>query len=314
MTTPETNRKKGWFQRLKTGLKRSSTALSGGINDIFVKRKLDATTLEELEDLLIMSDLGVSASHSVCRNLSENRFDKKISTAEVQTALAAEVATILRPVACPLDINDDHRPHIILMVGVNGAGKTTTIGKLARKFLNEGKSVMLAAGDTFRAAAIEQLQIWGERNAVAVVAGKVGADAAGLAYDAVRRARDENIDILMIDTAGRLHNKSHLMAELGKIIRVIKKQDASAPHSTILVLDATTGQNAVIQAGVFQQAAAVSGLIMTKLDGTAKGGVLVAIAEKFKLPIHAIGVGESIDDLQAFDADDFSRMLVGLET
>ncbi len=306
--------KKGWFQRLKEGLKRSTAALGGGISDIFVKRKLDATTLEELEDLLIMSDLGVTVSHAVCDRLAKSRFNREISPEEVQQALAAEVAGILRPVARPLTIGDDHRPYIILMVGVNGSGKTTTIGKLAKKFLGEGKSVMLAAGDTFRAAAIEQLQVWGKRNNVPVISGKIGGDAAGLVYDAVQQATEHNSDILLIDTAGRLQNKDHLMAELAKIIRVIKKQDPSAPHSTLLVLDATTGQNAVLQAGVFLRAAEVTGLIMTKLDGTAKGGVLVAIAEKFALPIHAIGVGESIDDLQAFDADDFSRMLTGLET
>ena len=305
--------KKGWFSRLKDGLKRSTTALSGGISDIFVKRKLDATTIEELEDLLIMSDLGVGVSAAVCDRLSKGRFDKEISPEEVQIALAEEVAKILGPVARPLNIDGNHKPHIILMVGVNGSGKTTTIGKLARKFQLDGKSVMLAAGDTFRAAAIEQLQVWGERNRVPVISGKVGADAAGLAYDAIQEARAQNTDILMIDTAGRLQNKSHLMEELSKIIRVISKQDAQAPHSTLLVLDATTGQNAVLQAQVFQEAAQVSGLIMTKLDGTAKGGVLVAIAEKYDLPIHAIGVGESIDDLQSFDADDFSKMLVGLK-
>ncbi len=309
----EIHKKKGWFGRLKDGLKRSSSAISGGISDIFVKKKLDATTLEELEDLLIMSDLGVTVSSRVCQQLSKSRFDREISPQDVQAALAVEVANMLRPVARPLKITTDHKPHIILMVGVNGSGKTTTIGKLARKFLQDGKSVMLAAGDTFRAAAIQQLQVWGARNDVPVVAGKVGSDAAGLAYDAIQRAQAENIDILMIDTAGRLQNKSHLMAELSKIIRVIKKQDDTAPHSTLLVLDATTGQNALLQAKVFQEAAQISGLIMTKLDGTARGGVLVAIAEKFDLPIHAIGVGEAIEDLQPFDADDFSKMLVGLE-
>lgn len=307
-----TENKKGWFSRLKDGLKRSTKALSGGISDIFVKRKLDATTLEELEDLLIMSDLGVTVSAAVCNRLSKNRFDKEISPEEVKIALAEEIANILRPVARPLEISDNYKPYIILMVGVNGSGKTTTIGKLAKKFQQDGKSVMLAAGDTFRAAAIEQLQVWGQRNDIPVISGKVGADAAGLAFDAIRLARAQNSDILMIDTAGRLQNKSHLMEELSKIIRVIKKQDEAAPHATLLVLDATTGQNAVLQAKVFQEAAQISGLIMTKLDGTAKGGVLVAIAEKFDLPIHAIGVGETIDDLQPFDADEFSKMLVGL--
>ncbi|MCF8473336.1 MAG: signal recognition particle-docking protein FtsY [Emcibacter sp.] len=313
MTDDNTEKKKSWFSRLKNGLKRSSSAISGGISDIFLKRKLDATTIEELEDLLIMSDLGVTASQAVCESLSKNRFDKEIAPLEVQEALAKVVSDILRPVAKPLNTEGRKKPFIILMVGVNGSGKTTTIGKLAKKFKNQGKSVMLAAGDTFRAAAIAQLQVWGERNQVPVVSGNVGADAAGLAFDAVQKAKAEHYDILMIDTAGRLQNKSHLMDELSKIIRVIKKQDADAPHATILVLDATTGQNALQQTKVFQEAANISGLIMTKLDGTAKGGVLVSIAEKYNLPIHAIGVGETIDDLQPFDADEFSKMLVGLE-
>lgn len=312
--TEEKSKKKSWFGRLKDGLKRSSTAIGGGIAEIFIKKKLDAATLEELEDLLVMSDLGVEVSRRVCDSLSQGRFDKEISPEEVQVELARHVADILRPVAQPLEIDSSHQPHIILMVGVNGSGKTTTIGKLAKKFQTEGHSVMLAAGDTFRAAAIEQLTVWGQRNNVPVISSKVGSDAAGLAYDAIKQARQSGTDVLMIDTAGRLQNKSHLMEELSKIIRVIKKQDESAPHSTLLVLDATTGQNAVLQAEVFQQAAQVSGLIMTKLDGTAKGGVLVACAEKFALPIHAIGVGESIDDLQSFDADYFSRMLVGIES
>ncbi|PHZ84468.1 signal recognition particle-docking protein FtsY [Paremcibacter congregatus] len=311
-TSHDTGEKKGWFSRLKSGLKRSTSALSGGIADIFTKKKLTAATLEELEDLLIMSDLGVTVSRAVCETIGKDRFDKQISSEEVQQALAAQVADILRPVAQPLVIDGTHQPHIILMVGVNGSGKTTTIGKMAKKFQQDGKSVMLAAGDTFRAAAIEQLQVWGARNKVPVISGKVGADAAGLAFEAIEKARAEKVDVLMIDTAGRLQNKSHLMEELSKIIRVIKKQDATAPHNTLLVLDATTGQNAVLQAQVFQEAADVSGLIMTKLDGTARGGVLVACAEKYKLPIHAIGVGESIDDLQPFDADEFSKMLVGL--
>lgn len=306
-------KKAGWFSRLKGGLKRSTTALSSGIGDIFTKRKLDASSIEELEDLLILSDLGVDLSARVCAKLSKNRFDKEISPEEVQTALAAEVVPILKKVAKPLEIDHNNRPHVILMVGVNGSGKTTTIGKLAKKFQNDGKSVMLAAGDTFRAAAIEQLTIWGQRNEAPVISGKVGADAAGLAYDALQAARTQNMDVLLIDTAGRLQNKAYLMEELSKIIRVIKKFDDTAPHSTLLVLDATTGQNALLQAEVFAKSADISGLIMTKLDGTAKGGVLVACAEKFSIPIHAIGVGESIDDLQPFDPEEFSRMLVGLD-
>ncbi|MBL4601712.1 MAG: signal recognition particle-docking protein FtsY [Emcibacteraceae bacterium] len=309
----DTEKKLGWFGRLKQGLKKSSTALTEGITGIFTKKRLDASTLEELEDLLIMSDLGVAVSARICNRLAKNRFDKQISAEEVQQALAEEIGDIMHDVAQPLVINSENTPHIILMVGVNGAGKTTTIGKLAKQFKNDGKSVMLAAGDTFRAAATEQLQVWGERNDVPVVSGKEGCDAAGLAYDAIQKTRETNTDILLIDTAGRLQNKSYLMDELKKIIKVIKKFDETAPHDTILILDATTGQNAVLQTEVFLELAGISGLIMTKLDGTARGGVLVACAEKFKLPIHAIGVGETIDDLQPFNASDFSKMLVGVE-
>lgn len=309
----EEEKKGGWFSRLKQGLKKSSSALTEGITGIFTKKRLDASTLEELEDLLIMSDLGVSVSARVCDRLSKNRFDKAISAEEVQQALAEEIGDIMQDVARPLEIHMENNPHVILMVGVNGAGKTTTIGKLAKQFKAQGKSVMLAACDTFRAAAVEQLKVWGERNDVPVISGKEGCDAAGLAYDALERAKTTSTDILLIDTAGRLQNKSYLMDELKKIVRVIKKFDENAPHDTVLILDATTGQNAVLQTEVFIELAGVSGLIMTKLDGTARGGVLVACAEKFKLPIHAIGVGESIDDLQAFDPDDFSKMLVGVE-
>lgn len=309
----EEEKKLGWFGRLKQGLKKSSNALTEGITGIFTKKRLDASTLEELEDLLIMSDLGVSVSARVCDRLAKNRFDKSITAEEVQQALAEEIGEIMEDVAKPLVINSENSPHVILMVGVNGAGKTTTIGKLAKQFKNDGKSVMLAACDTFRAAAVEQLKVWGERNDVPVVSGKEGCDAAGLAYDALDQAKASNTDILLIDTAGRLQNKSHLMDELKKIVRVIQKFDENAPHDTVLILDATTGQNAVLQTEVFMEMAGVSGLIMTKLDGTARGGVLVACAEKFKLPIHAIGVGESIDDLQAFDPNDFSKMLVGVE-
>ncbi|MDG1438945.1 MAG: signal recognition particle-docking protein FtsY [Emcibacteraceae bacterium] len=309
----EEEKKVGWFGRLKQGLKKSSSALTEGISGIFTKKRLDASTLEELEDLLIMSDLGVTVSARVCERLSKNRFDKSISAEEVQQALAEEIGDILQDVAKPLEVSGENSPHVILMVGVNGAGKTTTIGKMAKKFKAEGKSVMLAAGDTFRAAAIEQLQVWGDRNDVPVVSGKEGSDAAGLAYDALAKAKETGTDILMIDTAGRLQNKSYLMEELKKIIRVIKKFDETAPHDTVLILDATTGQNAILQTEVFLDLAGITGIIMTKLDGTARGGVLVACAEKFKLPIHAIGVGETIDDLQPFDPSDFSKMLVGVE-
>jgi fused signal recognition particle receptor len=307
------SQKVGWFNRLKQGLKKSSTALTEGISSIFTKKRLDASTLEELEDLLIMSDLGVTVSSRVCARLAKNRFDKTISAEEVQQALAEEIGVIMNKVAIPLTVNKENVPHVILMVGVNGAGKTTTIGKLANQFKNQGKKVMLAAGDTFRAAAIEQLQIWGQRNDVPVISGKIGADAAGLAYDALKQARETNMDILLIDTAGRLQNKSYLMDELKKIIKVIKKFDETAPHDTVLILDATTGQNAVLQTEVFLDLAEITGIIMTKLDGTARGGVLVSCAEKFGLPVHAIGVGESIDDLQSFDATEFSKMLVGMD-
>lgn len=309
----DSEKKLGWFGRLKQGLKKSSSALTEGITSIFTKKRLDASTLEELEDLLIMADLGVAVSSRVCDRLSKNKFDKSISAEEVQQALAEEIGEIMQNVAVPLTVSGENNPHVILMVGVNGAGKTTTIGKLAKQFKNQGKSVMLAAGDTFRAAAIEQLQIWGERNDVPVVSGKEGCDAAGLAYDAIQKAKETGTDILMIDTAGRLQNKNYLMDELKKIIRVIKKFDETAPHDTVLILDATTGQNAILQTEVFLELAGISGIIMTKLDGTARGGVLVACAEKFKLPIHAIGVGETIDDLQPFDPNDFSKMLVGVE-
>ena len=309
----EKKQKLGWFSRLKQGLKKSSSALTEGITGIFTKKRLDASTLEELEDLLIMSDLGVAVSARVCERLAKNRFDKSISAEEVQQALAEEIGEIMEDVAKPLEVNGENTPHVILMVGVNGAGKTTTIGKMAKQFKNQGKSVMLAAGDTFRAAATQQLQIWGQRNNIPVVVGKEGCDAAGLIYDAIENARNTNTDILMVDTAGRLQNKGYLMDELKKIIRVISKFDQTAPHNTVLILDATTGQNAVLQTEVFLEMAGITGIIMTKLDGTARGGVLVACAEKFRLPIHAIGVGETIDDLQPFDAADFSKMLVGVD-
>ncbi len=303
---------KGWFGQLTAGLKRSAGSLGDGISGIFTKRKLDDEALEELEDLLITADLGVKTATAVTTRLAKSKFDKEVAPDEVRAALAEEVAAILEPVAKPLEIDPARKPHVVLVVGVNGTGKTTTIGKLAKRFGEQGKSVMLAAGDTFRAAAIEQLQIWGERNGCPVVARDVGADAAGLAFDALEQARGEGSDVLMIDTAGRLQNKAGLMAELEKVVRVLRKIDDTAPHSVLLVLDATTGQNAVNQVQVFQEVAGVTGLIMTKLDGTARGGVLVAVAEKFGLPIHAIGVGESIEDLQPFEADAFARAISGL--
>ena len=305
-------KKQGWFQRMKNGLKRSSTNISTGITDIFTKRKLNAETLEELEDLLITADLGVAVAGRVVDALSKGRYDKEIEDSEVKAVLSAEIEATLGPVAVPLKINPDNKPHIILMTGVNGAGKTTTIGKLAKQFRDEGKSVMLAAGDTFRAAAVEQLVVWGERVGVPVVTKDIGAEAAALAYEAVDRAVRENMDVLLIDTAGRLQNRTELMDELAKVVRVIGKKVEDAPHDTILVLDATTGQNALTQVEKFQEIANISGLVMTKLDGSARGGVLVACAEKFKLPVHAIGVGEAIEDLQAFDAKQYSDSLVGI--
>lgn len=305
-------KQKGWLSRLRDGLSKSSNKLTEGVTAIFTKKKLDDDTLDELTDLLITADLGVPAATRVTTALAKDKFDKDITDSEVRGALAEEVAATLTPLEAPLAIDPSHKPHIILMVGVNGAGKTTTIGKLARKFSDEGRSVMLAAGDTFRAAAIEQLQVWGERTGAPVVARSVGADAAGLAYDAVKEARDAGADVLMIDTAGRLQNKKELMEELAKIVRVIKKLDETAPHDVILTLDATVGQNAISQAQAFMEIAGVTGLVMTKLDGTARGGVLVALADKFKLPIHFVGVGESVEDLQSFDARAFASALSGI--
>jgi fused signal recognition particle receptor len=304
--------KTGWFQRLRQGLSKTSNELSQGITGVFTKRKLDAATLDELEDLLIQADLGLETATRITDRLSEGRYDKEISPEAVKAILAEEVEATLKPVALPLQIDGSQRPHIILVVGVNGTGKTTTIGKMARQFTAEGKTVMLAAGDTFRAAAIEQLKIWGERTGSQVIARETGADAAGLAFDALRQAREEGSDILIIDTAGRLQNKANLMAELEKIVRVIKKLDKSAPHTVLLTLDATTGQNALNQVDIFKKTAGVTGLIMTKLDGTARGGILVAIANKYQLPVHAIGVGEGAEDLQPFDARDFARAISGL--
>lgn len=304
--------KQSWFQRLKSGLKRSSSAISEGVTGIFTKRKLNGETLEELEDLLITADLGVTAAAKITAALAVGRFDKEISNEEVTQVLSDEIEKILAPVAIPLDINRGHRPHIILMTGVNGAGKTTTIGKLAKRYKSEGKSVMLAAGDTFRAAAIEQLQVWGERVGAPVITKELGSEAAALAYEAVDRAIADNIDVLIIDTAGRLQNRTELMEELAKVVRVIGKRLPDAPHDTLIVLDATTGQNAVHQVEIFEKIAKITGIIMTKLDGSARGGVLVACADKFDIPIHAIGVGEAIEDLQPFNAKDFANNLVGL--
>jgi fused signal recognition particle receptor len=305
--------KTGWLTRLKSALRRSSSKLGDGITGIFTKRKLDDAALEELEELLIASDLGVTTSAKLAANLAKTRFNKDVSPEEVRAALAEDVTGMLEPVARPLEIDPAKRPHVVLVVGVNGVGKTTTIGKLAKQQVEAGRKVMLAAGDTFRAAAVEQLQIWGERTGVPVVARQAGADAAGLAYEALEQAKKDGTELLMIDTAGRLHNRSELMAELQKIVRVLKKQDETAPHDVLLVLDATTGQNALQQVATFKELVAVTGLVVTKLDGSAKGGVLVALAEQHKLPVHAVGVGEGADDLRPFSAESFARSLMGLE-
>ena len=312
LTAEEEKPKKGWFARLKDGLSKSSSKLTEGISGIFTKRKLDDEALEELEELLITADLGPTTAAKVTAELARTRFGKEVSPEEVKATLAAEVAKIVGPVAKPLEIDATLKPHVILVVGVNGTGKTTTIGKLARQFRAEGKTVMLAAGDTFRAAAVSQLKIWGERTGCPVISRDTGADAAGLAFDALEEARRQGVDILLIDTAGRLQNKAGLMEELRKIVRVIKKVDESAPHTTLLTLDATTGQNAHNQVEVFRDMVNVSGLILTKLDGSARGGVLVSLAERFKLPVHAIGIGEGVYDLRPFDADQFAKSLMGL--
>jgi len=309
---PEKTAPFGWFQRLRQGLTKTSSRLTDGITGVFVKRKLDDETLEELEDLLIQADLGIDVASRVTNALRQSRYNSHISSEEVRDILAREVEKALAPVAEPLEIDESRKPHVILVVGVNGTGKTTTIGKYANQFAKQGLRVMLAAGDTFRAAAIEQLKIWGERTGSEVVASEPGADAASLAFDAFQRARAEGYDVLIIDTAGRLQNKSALMAELEKVIRVIRKLDRAAPHSVLLTLDATTGQNALSQVEIFDKTAGVTGLVMTKLDGTARGGILVAIASKYGIPVHAVGVGEGVEDLQSFDAGDFARAIAGM--
>jgi fused signal recognition particle receptor len=302
----------GWFRRLRQGLSRSSSKLTDGIAAIFTKRKLDDAAIDALEELLIGADLGVTAAGELTRNLRRTRFGKDVTDADVRGALAVDIAHILEPVAKPLAIDPAHQPHVVLVVGVNGSGKTTTIGKLAALERAAGHRVMLAAGDTFRAAAVEQLKVWGERARVPVISRPEGTDAAALAYDALTEARAAGADLLLIDTAGRLHNKADLMQELAKVVRVIKKLDASAPHDCLLVLDATTGQNAHSQVEIFRSMVDVTGLIVTKLDGSAKGGVLVGLAETFGLPVHAIGVGETLDDLRPFEAKDFADGLMGL--
>ncbi|MDB5594277.1 MAG: signal recognition particle-docking protein FtsY [Hyphomicrobiales bacterium] len=313
VATSEPAPRTSWWERLRSGLSRSSSTIGQGIADVFTKRKLDAGMLDDLEDILIQADLGVAMATRIRNAVGQGRFDKAIDPQEVKQVLAREIEAVLTPVAVPLSIAPGKKPFVILVVGVNGSGKTTTIGKLATNFAREGKKVVLAAGDTFRAAAIEQLQIWGDRVGAAVVARPQGADAAGLAFDAIREASEGGADVLLMDTAGRLQNRTELMAELEKIVRVMRKVDAEAPHAVLLVLDATVGQNALSQVEIFGRIAGVTGLVMTKLDGTARGGILVAIAEKFALPVHFIGVGEGAEDLEPFEARDFARAIAGLD-
>jgi fused signal recognition particle receptor len=301
----------GFLSRLKEGLSRSTAKLTGSIGAVFTKRKLDDEALEDLQDLLIAGDLGTAVAARVIAAFRRTRFGKEVTEAEVKEALAEEIAPILAPVAKPFELNPSLKPHVVLVVGVNGTGKTTTIGKLAQIYREQGIRPMLVAGDTFRAAAVEQLQIWGQRTGAPVITAPPNSDAASLAFDALTRAKAEGADVLLIDTAGRLHNKAALMEELRKIIRVLRKQDATAPHSVLLVLDATTGQNALQQVNVFKEMVDVTGLIVTKLDGSARGGIVVALAEEFGLPVHAVGVGEQAGDLRPFDAGEFARGLVG---
>jgi fused signal recognition particle receptor len=303
----------GWWRRLTDGMRRTSSSLGESVTSLFTKRKLDAATLDELEDTLIQADLGVDTATRIVKAVGQGRYDKEVAPAEVKAILAGEVEKVLEPVARPLAVDRAKKPFVILMIGVNGSGKTTTIGKLAAKFREQGLTVMLAAGDTFRAAAIEQLKVWGERTGAPFLARDQGADAAGLAFDALSDAKAKGIDVLLVDTAGRLQNKAGLMAELEKIVRVMKKLDDSAPHAVLLVLDATVGQNALSQVELFRQTAGVTGLVMTKLDGTARGGILVALAARFGVPVHFIGVGEGVEDLEPFAARDFARAIAGLE-
>ncbi|ACE93164.1 cell division protein [Rhizobium etli CIAT 652] len=304
--------KLSWFQRLRNGLARTSSQLTGQITALFTKRKLDDETLQDLEDLLIQADLGVETALRVTDTLASERYGKDVTGEDVSRIMASEIAKVLKPVAKPLQLDLSHKPHVILVVGVNGTGKTTTIGKLAAKLSGAGLKVMVAAGDTFRAAAIEQLKIWAERTNSEFVGTKLGADAAGLAYDAFEQAKAKKCDVLIVDTAGRLQNKAELMAELEKIVRVLGKLDPDAPHTVLQTLDATTGQNALSQVEIFRNVAGVNGLIMTKLDGTARGGILVAISAKHKLPVYFIGVGEGVDDLEPFEAEDFAHAIAGL--
>jgi len=304
--------KQNWWRRLSEGLKRTSSSIGTAVSDLVIKRKLDRAMLEDIEDVLLRADLGTEVASRIATAVGVNRYDKSISADEVKAVVAAEVDKVLAPVARPLVVDPTKKPFVILVVGVNGSGKTTTIGKLAAKFSAEGRKVMLAAGDTFRAAAIEQLKVWGERTRSPVIAGAQGSDSASLAFNALSSARDQKIDVLLVDTAGRLQNKAELMKELEKLIRVVRKVDDTAPHAVLLVLDATVGQNALSQVESFHRTAGVTGLVMTKLDGTARGGILVALAEKHRLPVHFIGVGEGVDDLAPFTAREFAQAIAGI--
>src|SRR3954462_12486521 len=320
-TTPETP-KLSWWRRLSDGLKRTSSSLGTAVADLVTKRKLDRPMLDDIEDVLLRADLGTAVAARIADAVGTGRYDKAISADEVKDVVATEVEKVLAteakkgraPVAKPLEIDTAKKPFVILVVGVNGSGKTTTIGKLSQKFASEGRKVMLAAGDTFRAAAIEQLKVWGERTRTPVISGAQGSDSASLAFNALTAAKEQAVDVLLIDTAGQLQNKADLMNELEKVVRVIRKVDATAPHAVLLVLDATVGQNALSQVEAFHRTAGVTGLVMTKLDGTARGGILVALAEKFKLPVHFVGVGEGIDDLAPFTARDFANAIAGIES
>ena len=300
-----------WLQKLKNGLGKTSAKVTGQLSSLLGRSKIDAASLEEVEDALIAADLGTQSAMRLAASMRKYKFDGLVTSEPLAAALSDGITEILEPVAVPIVLRDDAKPHVILLVGVNGSGKTTTAGKLAQQWRSEGKSVMLAAGDTFRAAAIEQLQIWGERTGTEVIAGSQGGDAAALAYTAMEKAAATGTDVLIIDTAGRLQNRAELMDELAKIVRVIRKLDDSAPHDSIIVLDGTVGQNAISQVKAFREVADVTGLIVTKLDGSAKGGIVIALAEEFGIPVHAVGVGEGADDLQAFTARDFANALTG---
>jgi fused signal recognition particle receptor len=303
-----------WLKKLTSGLSKTSARVTSSLSSLLGRSSIDASSIEEVEDALISADLGTAAAARLAERVRRHKFDGEVTAQALAGALADGIAEILEPVAAPLVPQAGNRPHVVLLVGVNGSGKTTTAGKLAQQWRQEGKSVMLAAGDTFRAAAIEQLQIWGERTGTEVIAGAQGGDAAALAYQALEKARAQGTEVLIIDTAGRLQNRTELMDELAKIVRVIRKLDETAPHDSVIVLDGTVGQNALSQVSAFQDIADVSGLIVTKLDGSAKGGVVIALAEKFQLPVHAVGVGEGADDLQPFEARDFANALAGVST